>query len=88
MSQNNGYRNRLVNGRGFDRDLEYVHQEYPKIVQTPDGDRVTVESEKEEKELLAAFAEDEETPDKGGKGNKKTNGGKNKPDENNPDSLE
>lgn len=54
MSQNNGYRNRLVNGRGFDRDLEYVHQEYPKLVDGPDGERVTVNSEEEENALLAA----------------------------------
>ena len=52
MSQNNGYRNRLVNGRGFDRDLEYVHQEYPKLVDGPDG-RTTVNSEEEENALLA-----------------------------------
>ena len=47
MSQSNGYRNRLVHGRGFDADRDYVHQEYPKWVT---GE--LVHSEDEEKALL------------------------------------
>lgn len=49
MSQTNGYRNRLVSGRGFDRDAEYVHQDYPKLITDVNGDRVTVDSAEEEK---------------------------------------
>lgn len=48
MSQSNGYRKRLISGRGFDTEREYVHQEYPKWV-----NGVVVQTAEEEAALAA-----------------------------------
>jgi hypothetical protein len=55
MSQSNGYRKRLVSGRGFDTEREYVHQEYPKWV---NGQLVQTA---EEEAALTAVAEKTES---------------------------
>jgi hypothetical protein len=56
MSQSNGYRKRLVSGRGFDTEREYVHQEYPKYVTNVTGGSQLVQSEDEEKALQAEIS--------------------------------
>lgn len=63
MSQANGYRKRLVSGRGFDTEREYVHQEYPKFTFDVDGNRVRVESEDEEKAIIDAIVAKQEADD-------------------------
>ena len=71
MSQSNGYRKRLVAGRGFDTEREYVHQEYPKYTFDVEGNRVRVESEEEEKAVIDAIVAKQEADDAANKGKKK-----------------